>query len=57
MKNNLRWITLILASVFLTACEDEPKSPLEVSQAFWYAVENKKHPSHREIGFRKIPAR
>ena len=34
-------LTILLASVFLTACEDEPKSPFEVTQAFWQAMENK----------------
>ena len=42
MKKTFPRITLILlVSLFLTACEDEPKSPFEVTQAFWYAVENK----------------
>ena len=41
MKNLLPLLTILLASIFLTACEDEPKTPFEVTQAFWYAVENK----------------
>ncbi len=41
MKKLLPLLTILLASIFLTACEDEPKTPFEVTQAFWYAVENK----------------
>ena len=41
MKKILLWMPIILASVFLTACEDEPTSPFEVTQAFWHAVESK----------------
>jgi len=41
MKKLLPLLTILLTTIFLTACEDEPKSPFEVTQAFWYAVENK----------------
>ena len=41
VKRILFLLPIILASLLLTACEDEPKTPSEVTQAFWYAVENK----------------
>ncbi len=41
MKKLLPLLTILLISIFLTACEDEPKSPFEITQAFWNAVENK----------------
>ena len=41
MKKLLFLVPVILLSLLLTACEDEPKTPSEVTQAFWHAVENK----------------
>lgn len=41
MKKLIPILAVILTSVFLTACEDEPKTPAEVTQAFWLALENK----------------
>ncbi len=41
MKKLFPLLSLLLLSIFLTACQDEPKSPFEVTQAFWHAMETK----------------
>ncbi len=41
MKKIISILTILIASIFLTACEDEPKTPSEVTQAFWMALETK----------------
>ena len=41
MKRLISLFTLLCSSLLLSACEDGPKTPTEVSQAFWLAMENK----------------
>lgn len=41
MKKIIPIVALFMTTIFLSACEDEPRSPLEVTQAFWSAVETK----------------
>ena len=41
MKKLFPLISFFILGLFLTACNNEPKSPFEVTQAFWHAVETK----------------
>ncbi|MFK8068425.1 MAG: lipoprotein [Gammaproteobacteria bacterium] len=41
MKNIIPAIVVLFSVLLLTGCEDEPKTPMQVTQAFWTAVETK----------------
>ncbi len=41
MKKIILTIVLFFSIFLLSACEDEPKTPMEVTQAFWSAIETK----------------